>query len=283
MNDEIRVLGNKLSQVKYDIARDIHQNLSHMSNIQESAGWGMERAIEYRAQFIQMFADILMEQPDRGLALKRFSEWGSKTGEIACSLNAPMDKVLQTTTVYRTAIWDVLKHEMGQKQMSIETVFDSIAMIDPLLDQAVYALSMAYVKFHQKALQQSAEALLELSVPVVPITKGVAVLPLIGSMNNERAALLMEEVLQKADQLKLSHLLLDLSGLLMVDTMVADQIFKVIDALSLLGIKAALIGIRPEVAQTMVTIGIDVDKLEVKANLEAALKDLQQSAHLFSS
>ncbi|WNS80563.1 STAS domain-containing protein [Domibacillus sp. DTU_2020_1001157_1_SI_ALB_TIR_016] len=283
MNDEIRILGKKLSEVKYEIAQEIHQSLSHITSIQEKANWEKERAIEHRAQFIQMFADTLIEQPDHEISLKRFGKWGAKTGEIACSLNAPMDDVLQTTTIYRTAIWDVLKQEMKQKQMSIETVFDSISLIDPLLDQAVYALSITYVKFHRKTLEQSAQALLELSVPVVPITKGVAVLPLIGSMNTERAALLMEEGLQKAAQLKLSHLLLDLSGVVTVDTMVADQIFKVIEALSLLGVRASLIGIRPEVAQTMVTLGIHVGELDVKANLETALKDLQQSAHLFSS
>jgi rsbT co-antagonist protein RsbR len=202
---------------------------------------------------------------------------------MACGLNIPLDEILQTTTIYRTAIWDALKTEMRSQKTSVETIFDIITLIDPLLDQAVYALSLTYVKFHRETIEKSTQAFLEISTPVVPITKGVAVLPLIGSMNTERAAVLMEEVLQKAAHLRLSHLLLDLSGVLTVDTMVADQIFKVIHALSLLGVKASLIGIRPEVAQTMVTIGINIGEMDVKANLETALKDLQQAAHLFST
>lgn len=283
MNNEIRVLGNHLIERKYEIARNIHQNLSTSKNVKEVPGWDTERAIEYRAHFIQMFADILIKQPDSTFSFKQFSDWGIKTGEMACSMNVSLDEILQTTTVYRTAVWDVLKTKMREQQTSVETIFDIIALIDPLLDQAVYALSLTYVKFHQETIEKSTQAFLELSTPVVPITKGVAVLPLIGSINTERAALLMEEVLQKAAQLRLSHLLLDLSGVLTVDTMVADQIFKVINALSMLGVKASLIGIRPEVAQTMVTIGINIGELDVKANLEMALKDLQQSAHLFST
>lgn len=283
MNNEIRVLGNHLIELKYEIARDIHQNLSTPKSFEEVSGWDIERAIEYRANFIQMFADILIEQPDSTFSLKQFSDWGIKTGEMACDMNVPLDEILQTTTIYRTAIWDALKIEMREQQTSVETIFDVIALIDPLLDQAVYALSLTYVKFHKETIEKSTQAFLELSTPVVPITKGVAVLPLIGSLNIERAAVLMEEVLQKAAQLRLSHLLLDLSGVLTVDTMVADQIFKVINALSMLGVKASLIGIRPEVAQTMVTIGINIGEMDVKANLEMALKDLQQSARLFSS
>lgn len=76
---------------------------------------------------------------------------------------------------------------------------------------------------------------MELSVPVIPLTKGIGVLPLIGNLDTERAQLLMEETLSRSNVLKLSHLIIDVSGVLLVDTIVADQLFKVIDALSLTG------------------------------------------------
>ncbi|WP_046180743.1 STAS domain-containing protein [Domibacillus tundrae] len=282
MNNELRVLGEKLVDRKYEIARNIYKNRLKTEGIYEKDESDTQEALEYRANFIQMFGDILVEQPKTDFAMKRFNQWGRKTGEIACSMDLPMDEALRTTSMFRAAIWDALKLEVKQQQMSVDTVFEMIAILDPLLDEAVYAFSLSYVHFHQETLEESNQAFLELSAPVVPITKGVAVLPLIGSMNTERAKFLMEEVLQKAAHLQLSHLLLDLSGVVTVDTMVADQIFKVINALSLLGVEASLIGIRPEVAQTMITIGINIGEMDVKANLETALKDLQQSSYLFS-
>ncbi|PAK48030.1 STAS domain-containing protein, partial [Priestia megaterium] len=108
----------------------------------------------------------------------------------------------------------------------------------------------------------------------VPITKGIAVLPLVGEVDPERATLLLEETLEKANILQLSHLLFDLSGVMIVDTMVAHQIFKIVEALGLLGVKTILIGIRPEVAQTMIQLGIDFSKITIKANLEQALLGL---------
>ncbi|MGB8269892.1 MAG: STAS domain-containing protein, partial [Priestia megaterium] len=104
--------------------------------------------------------------------------------------------------------------------------------------------------------------------------KGIAILPLIGEVDTERATLLLEETLKKANELKLSHLLFDLSGVMIVDTMVAQQIFNIVDALRLLGVKTMLIGIRPEVAQTMVHLGINFSEITVKANLEQALLSL---------
>ncbi|SUX82560.1 anti-sigma-factor antagonist [Priestia megaterium] len=133
---------------------------------------------------------------------------------------------------------------------------------------------MTYVNIHQETLKKAKSAFLELSVPVVPITKGIAILPLIGEVDPERATLLLEETLKKANELKLSHLLFDLSGVMIVDTMVAHQIFKIVDALGLLGVKTILIGIRPEVAQTMIQLGIDFSEITIKANLEQALLGL---------
>ncbi|WP_050183842.1 STAS domain-containing protein [Domibacillus robiginosus] len=126
----------------------------------------------------------------------------------------------------------------------------------------------------KESIENAKRAFLELSVPVVPFAKGVAVLPLIENIDTERAGLLMEEVLQKASEKNLSHLLFDLSGVLVVDTMVAEQILKIEKALGLLDVETILIGIRPEVAQTMINLEIDIGQLKIKSNLKQALKDI---------
>lgn len=129
---------------------------------------------------------------------------------------------------------------------------------------------------YQKVLEQAKSAFLELSVPIVPLVKGTGVLPLIGNIDTERAQLILEETLKQSSKLKLENLILDLSGVLIVDTMVADQLYKVIDALSLLGVTTVLTGIRPEVAQTMVSLGLNIDKFKVKGNLHQAFLEVQK-------
>jgi rsbT co-antagonist protein RsbR len=215
-----------------------------------------------------------MLKHDQKIIFDQIVKWGKESGELASNLGISLSEALGDTTYYRKFIWEVLKEEIKKHNMSIDTVFELSSIIDPLLDKAVYAFSLTYVKFHHETLKKAKSAFLELSVPMVPITKGIAILPLIGEVDTERATLLLDETLKKANELKLSHLLFDLSGVMIVDTMVAHQIFKIIEALDLLGVKTMLIGIRPEVAQTMIQLGIDFSKITVKSNLEQALLSL---------
>ena len=233
-----------------------------------------EEIIELRANFISYFGQALMAKNDQKTIFDQIVKWAKESGEFASNLGISLSEALEDTTYYRKFIWEVLKEEIRDHNIPTDTIFELITIIDPLLDKAVYVFSLTYVNIHQETLKKAKSAFLELSVPVVPITKGIAILPLIGEVDTERATLLLEETLKKANELKLSHLLFDLSGVMIVDTMVAHQIFKIVDALGLLGVKTILIGIRPEVAQTMIQLGIDFSTITIKANLEQALLDL---------
>ncbi|MFL0574621.1 STAS domain-containing protein [Priestia megaterium] len=272
--NNLHFLGEKIIEKKYEIAHKVHTN--RMIDLKQTRNFNLtnEKIIEMRANFINNFGEAIMLNLDQNTSFDRILKWGKESGELASNLGVSLSEALETTSYYRKFIWEVLKEEIKKHNMPIDTVFELSSIIDPLLDKAVYAFSLTYVNFHHETLKKAKSAFLELSVPMVPITKGIAILPLIGEVDTERASLLLDETLKKANELKLSHLLFDLSGVMIVDTMVAHQIFKIIEALDLLGVKTMLIGIRPEVAQTMIQLGINFSKLTVKSNLEQALLSL---------
>jgi rsbT co-antagonist protein RsbR len=272
--DNLHFLGEKILEKKYEIAQMVHTN--RMADLKEIKDINLtnEEIIELRANFISYFGQALMEKIDQKTIFDQIVKWAKESGEFASNLGISLSEALEDTTYYRKFIWEVLKEEIRNHNIPTDTIFELITIIDPLLDKAVYVFSLTYVNIHQETLKKAKSAFLELSVPVVPITKGIAILPLIGEVDTERATLLLEETLAKANKLQLSHLLFDLSGVMIVDTMVAQQIFNIIDALSLLGVKTMLIGIRPEVAQTMIHLGINFNEITVKANLEQALLGL---------
>ncbi|ADE72619.1 MULTISPECIES: STAS domain-containing protein [Priestia] len=272
--DNLHFLGEKILEKKYEIAQMVHTN--RMADLKEIKDVNLtnEEIIELRANFISYFGQALMEKIDQKTIFDQIVKWAKESGEFASNLGISLSEALEDTTYYRKFIWEVLKEEIRNHNIPTDTIFELITIIDPLLDKAVYVFSLTYVNIHQETLKKAKSAFLELSVPVVPITKGIAILPLIGEVDTERATLLLEETLAKANKLQLSHLLFDLSGVMIVDTMVAQQIFNIIDALSLLGVKTMLIGIRPEVAQTMIHLGINFNEITVKANLEQALLGL---------
>lgn len=134
-----------------------------------------------------------------------------------------------------------------------------------------YAFSLTFVHSYSKDIQNAKKALFELSVPVVPLKKGTAILTLIGNIDTERAKLLIEETLKSANKLQLERRIIDLSGVYIVDTMVANQIFILFDSLKLLGVETILTGIRPEVAHIMIKLGLDFSEIKVMATLEQAI------------
>lgn len=277
---ELHQLGEIIINRKQELAERIHMDRMAgvlMTQSQKEEFQKIEpQILSMRAAFISLFGEALINNLDLSSSIEKVKRWGKETGEYLFKLGAPLDEALKDTSFYRELIWKVIKEEAIARGLSAASIFDVIQIIDPLLDHAVYHFSLNYVQSYQKVLEQAKSAFLELSVPIVPLMKGTGVLPLIGNVDTERAKLLMEETLNQAIKLRLEHLIIDVSGVMIIDTMVADQLFRVIDALSLLGVKTILTGIRTEVAQTMVSLGLNTDKIKVKGNLHQAFIELQK-------
>ncbi|SDE50336.1 Anti-anti-sigma regulatory factor (antagonist of anti-sigma factor) [Priestia aryabhattai B8W22] len=109
---------------------------------------------------------------------------------------------------------------------------------------------------------------------MVPLSKGIAVMPIVGQIDTHRAQLIMETALEESANLQLHYLILDISGVLIVDTMVANNIIEIVKALQLIGTKTMITGIRPEIAQTVVSLGIELGTIKTKATLEQALAEI---------
>jgi rsbT co-antagonist protein RsbR len=277
--NELNQLGEIIINKKHELAERIH--FIRMAGVSMTQAEKNEfkkiepEILSLRAAFITLFGEALIDNQDLSISIEKVKRWGKETGEYLFKLGAPLDEALKDTSFYRESIWKVIKEEAIERGLSPAAIFDVIEIIDPLLDHAVYHFSLNYVQSYQKVLDQAKSAFLELSVPIVPLIKGTGILPLIGNIDTERAKLLMEETLNQAIKLRLEHLIIDVSGVMIVDTMVADQLFRVIDALSLLGVTTILTGIRPEVAQTMVALGLKIEKIKVKGNLHQAFMELQ--------
>lgn len=132
-----------------------------------------------------------------------------------------------------------------------------------------------FMEKHHKAstmrLKGQQEMINELSSPVISLNNDMGLLPLVGDIDTARAKLILESTLGQCSEKRLNHLLIDLSGVVMIDTMVAHQIFQLIDALSLIGVKTTLSGIRPEIAQTAVQLGLSFDNVSITSTLFNAI------------
>ncbi|WP_430788965.1 STAS domain-containing protein [Virgibacillus flavescens] len=257
--EEVRFVGNKIEEMKYDISREMVVDKKNDT----------EEGLEIRAEIIHIIADSFAMEPEN--ATNRIAAWGKKTGELAIRYGVALDESLKSTSNVRQIIWKNIELIGKTNKLSTEAIFELIRKIDPLLDHAVYTYSNAYVKSYKEVLDEAQEKFLTLSAPVVPILDGFAVLPIIGGIDTDRADVLLQTALRESAKRDLSHLFIDLSGVAVVDTMVAHYIFKIIQSLELVGVEAVLAGIRPEVAQTMVTLGINFTEVNTFSSMQQAL------------
>ncbi|MFT8320599.1 MAG: STAS domain-containing protein [Bacillus sp. (in: firmicutes)] len=160
------------------------------------------------------------------------------------------------------------------QKLTVSVVFKWIDLTNFAFDLFTNIFIEAYDKFKHQQLFAQQETIYELSCPVIPITKGIGVLPLIGDIDTQRANIIMETTLTQCSEKHVEYLFIDLSGVVIIDTMVAHQLFQVIEALNLLGVRAFLSGLRPEIAQTAVQLGINLSKIPVFNDLASALEKL---------
>ena len=133
----------------------------------------------------------------------------------------------------------------------------------------------ALVEQLQKSLEEQEtldQTVRELSVPTIPILPGVLVIPLVGAFDEQRAQNLQNRVLSTTEQQRIAHVLLDVTGVPVIDTQVAQMIIHITNSLQLLGAEPSLIGIRPEVAQTLIHLGIKFEHLSIYADLQSAIE-----------
>jgi len=129
-----------------------------------------------------------------------------------------------------------------------------------------------YASSWQRTVSLQKIALQELSAPLIPIFNNISVMPLVGTIDTERAKRIMENLLQGVVQHRSQVVLIDITGVPVVDTMVAHHIIQASEAVRLVGAKCLIVGIRPEIAQTIVNLGINLNQVTTKNSLQKGVE-----------
>ncbi|WP_341718500.1 STAS domain-containing protein [Micromonospora sp. FIMYZ51] len=141
-----------------------------------------------------------------------------------------------------------------------------------LVDQMGLFTFETYVRTRESLIADQAEQLLELSTPVVKLWEGVVAVPLVGTLDSARAQVVMERLLQTLVDTGSPYAIIDITGVPAVDTQVAQHILKTVVAARLMGADCIISGIRPQIAQTIVALGIEFGDIATKASLADALR-----------
>ncbi|MFC7529374.1 STAS domain-containing protein [Actinoplanes sp. GCM10030250] len=172
------------------------------------------------------------------------------------------------TSVY--ALKEAMLAVLGD-QSNVATLRDYVAF-SAFVDRAALFTFDSYVRVREALIADQAEQLLELSTPVVKLWDGVVAVPLVGTLDSARAQVVMERLLQTLVDTGSPYAIIDITGVPAVDTQVAQHILKTVVAARLMGADCIISGIRPQIAQTIVALGIEFGDIATKASLADALR-----------
>jgi rsbT co-antagonist protein RsbR len=140
-----------------------------------------------------------------------------------------------------------------------------------LLDELAMHTFETYVEARNRIIAQQAEEMIELSTPVVKVWDGILAVPLVGTLDSARTQVVTEKLLQTLVETGSEHAIIDITGVPAVDTQVAHHLLKTVVAARLMGAECIISGIRPQIAQTVVALGIEFGDVATKATLADAL------------
>jgi rsbT co-antagonist protein RsbR len=165
-------------------------------------------------------------------------------------------------------VFDVLKEESpNDSTLLAANMWEATLLLDKLGLHTV----KSFQKSRESVINRQQQELLELSTPVVKLWDGILALPMIGTLDSARTQVVMESLLQKIVETESQIAIIDITGVPTVDTLVAQHLLKTVTALRLMGADCIISGVRPQIAQTIVHLGVDLQGVTTKANLADAL------------
>jgi rsbT co-antagonist protein RsbR len=147
---------------------------------------------------------------------------------------------------------------------------DEVWIANNVLDRLGLYTTEMYLKGREEVIQRQQREMMELSTPVVQLWENILALPLIGTLDSERTQVVMESLLQKIVDTGASIAIIDITGVPTVDTLVAQHLLKTVAAARLMGADCIISGIRPQIAQTIVHLGVNLSDVTTKASLADA-------------
>ena len=226
----------------------------------------------------------LREESRRFLALTR-QAWSSGTTDIQAPAWVPVREFLTGISASRARlgfspgetatfvfsvkqpIFALLRQELGK---DAQAVVDEMWTATQVIDALGLYTTETYQKGREQVILRQQQDMLELSTPVVTLWDGVLALPLIGTLDSARTQVVMESLLEKIVETGASIAIIDITGVPTVDTLVAQHLLKTVAAARLMGADCIISGIRPQIAQTIVHLGVDLADVTTKATLADA-------------
>lgn len=178
---------------------------------------------------------------------------------------------------FKQPLFTQIRKSVPDPAQQVDEIWSATVLLDKL---GLYTTEM-YQKSREAVIMRQQQEMLELSTPVVKLWDGVLALPIIGTLDSTRTQTIMENLLEKIVETGSELAIIDITGVPTVDTLTAQHLLKTVTAARLMGAECIISGIRPQIAQTIVHLGVELGDIITKANLADAFRvAMQRSGHI---
>ncbi|TMA33903.1 MAG: STAS domain-containing protein, partial [Deltaproteobacteria bacterium] len=172
---------------------------------------------------------------------------------------------------------DVLARSLFQKYQADFALLNRVLdAYEPAANRIANTVAVGFVQERERVIRQQAEAIRELSTPVLQVRERLLILPIIGLVDSQRARQLTEQLLQGIRANRAKVVVMDITGVPSVDSIVANHLVQTVDASRLLGASVIVTGLSPQIAQTLVTIGVDLAKMNTVGDLQGGIEEAER-------
>ena len=199
-------------------------------------------------------------------AAKKYAREMAKKGVLeAMTVDQIIMGMLKLRDVYGRFVF-------SKYQSDAEKLYEVLRVYEPVANRILSIVALAFVEERERVIKEQQQAMLALSTPVLQIRDLILVLPLIGTIDSARAAQIVEQLLNSIVDTQASVVIIDITGVPVIDTAVANHLIKTIQAAKMLGANTIITGISPANAQTLVTLGVDLSMLTTRGTLRSGVK-----------
>ncbi|HZW20187.1 STAS domain-containing protein [Noviherbaspirillum sp.] len=227
---------------------------------------------DHAARFLPLVAEAVEQGGSYDVALASWNEVRRLLSEISQSrLRQGFTPVETATFVFslKEPLFRLLRTRMASDTIALA---EEMAETGALFDKLGLFTVDEHLKGREQVILRQQQELLELSTPVVQLWKDILAVPLIGTLDSARTQVVMENLLQKIIDTGASIAIVDITGVPTVDTLVAQHLLKTVSAARLMGADCIISGIRPQIAQTIVHLGVNLEDVITKATLADAFQ-----------
>lgn len=263
-------------------AKDIAHEIMHLLQERYPEDYqGLESSdhqerIQILTELVQTIANNLDPQENTPEITKN---WGEYIGEQALKKHLSLSTYLHKMSIYKEVLWTFIEQYSRERTESTPKIIQVFMQIDNIFNHIIHGFSLAFTKEEQRKMNDYEEKYLKLSTPIVPVMDHVAILPIIGEIDEKRANVLIEETLNEVNQMDIDWIVIDLLGVYNVDDLFVNHFQKLLESTIILGVTPILTGIRPEFSMRITQMGLTIlqsSEVITKPNLKQAIDMLQK-------